>query len=318
MVDDDRDASDDSEWLSIYLKGFAMGAADAVPGVSGGTIALITGIYDRLVTAIAGIGVGAAVGLLRDLGRSHRAAGRAAVRDRILEMELPFLAALGFGVLTAVVTAANVIHVGVERFPGPTYAFFVGLIVASVYVLRDEFTVDSPRGFLVAVAGFLLAFVASGTFQGSLGSGLPIVFLSGGIAVSAMVLPGISGSLILLTLGQYELMVASVGQLTDAVLAGTFGDAVAPMRILVVFALGAAVGVLSIARVVAWALATDRVATMTFLIALMVGALRAPAAEILAATETWSPSVALGLVAMASVGGAAVLLLDAMTAGIEY
>ena len=305
-------------WLGIYLRGFCMGAADAVPGVSGGTIALITGIYDRLVTAIARIGVDDAVGLLRDLGRSHRAGGRAAARERVLEMDLPFLAALAFGVLTAVVTAANVIQVGVEQFPGPTYAFFVGLIVASVYVLRDELALDSPRGVLVAVAGFLLAFVASGTFQGALGSGLPIVFLSGAVAVSAMVLPGISGSLILLTLGQYELMVGSVGQITDAMLAGSPDDAVAPMRILVVFALGAAVGVLSIARVVAWALATDRVATMTFLIALMVGALRAPGAEILAATETWSPSVALGLVAMATVGGGAVMLLDAMTAGIEY
>jgi putative membrane protein len=318
MADDDPDAGDGSAWLAVYLKGFAMGAADAVPGVSGGTIALITGIYDRLVTAIAGIGVDGAVGLLRDLARSHRAVGRAAARERAVAMELPFLAALGFGVLTAVVTAANVIHVGVERFPGPTYAFFVGLIVASVYVLRDEFTVDSPRGFLVAVAGFLLAFVASGTFQGSLGSGLPIVFLSGAVAVSAMVLPGISGSLILLALGQYELMVGSVGQVTDAVLAGTPGAAVAPMRILTVFALGASVGVLSIARVVAWALETDRVATMTFLIALMAGALRAPGAEILAATETWSPPVALGLLAVAAVGGSAVLLLDAMTAGIDY
>jgi len=308
----------DSEWLSVYLKGFAMGAADAVPGVSGGTIALITGIYDRLVNAIARIDVDGVLALLQDLAGSYRASNRRAAWTQALEMDLPFLLVLAFGVLTAVITAANVIEIGVEEFPGLTYAFFFGLIVASVYVLRDEFTVDSPRGILVAIAGFLVAFVASGSFQGSLGSGLPIVFVSGGIAIAAMVLPGISGSLILLTLGQYELMVGSVGSLTDAVLAGATADVVAPLTILVVFAFGALVGILSFARVVSWALTTYRVETLTFLIALMVGALRAPGEEILAATSTWNPSIVLGLVAMAVVGGAAVVLLDSMTAGIDY
>ena len=307
-----------SEWLSVYLKGFAMGAADAVPGVSGGTIALITGIYDRLVNAIANIDVEGGVDLLTSLVQGYSSEHRTAAWNRALSMDLPFLIVLAFGVLTAVVTAANVINIGVEQYPGPTYAFFFGLIVASVYVLRGEVSVDSARGIAVAIAGFLLAFIASGSFQGSLGDGLLIVFLSGAIAICAMVLPGISGSLILLTLGQYELMVGTVHELTSAVFNGAVAQIVGPMTILVVFMGGALIGILSFARVVSWALATYRRETLTFLIALMVGALRAPGAEIVDATAVWSPSVTVLLLVMAVLGGLAVVLLDSMTAGIEY
>lgn len=307
-----------TDWVVVFLKGFAMGAADAVPGVSGGTIALITGIYDRLVEAIASIDVKGGTVLVGEILQGYSGAHRQAAWNQAVSMDLPFLGVLAFGVLTAVVTAANVISVGVTRYPGLTYAFFFGLILASVYVLRGELTMDSPRGIFVAIAGFILAFVVSGSFQGSLGEGLLVVFLSGAIAICAMVLPGISGSLILLALGQYEIMVGTVHELTNSVIAGASSEIVAPLTILLVFMGGALIGILSFARAVAWALATYREETLTFLIALMAGALRAPGEEILSATAVWTPGVTTGVVAMAVFGGLAVLLLDSMTAGIEY
>ncbi|MFW6384792.1 MAG: DUF368 domain-containing protein [Halodesulfurarchaeum sp.] len=306
------------EWVVVYLKGFAMGSADAIPGVSGGTIALITGIYDRLVGAIANIDRDGVFVLLTSALRAYSTEDRIRGLERAFQMDLPFLFVLAFGVVSAAVTAANVILVGITEFPGPTYAFFFGLIAASVYVLRDEMTIDSSRGVLVAFVGFVLAFVLSGSFDGSFGDGLLVVFLSGAIAICAMVLPGISGSLILLALGQYELMVETVHRLTDAVLNGAGSEIAAPLAILVVFATGALLGLLSFARVVSWALETYRRETLTFLIALMVGALRAPGEEILAATSVWTPTVSATLVIAAIVGGGLVVLLDSMTAGIEY
>ncbi|MFB6110787.1 MAG: DUF368 domain-containing protein [Halodesulfurarchaeum sp.] len=303
------------DWLAVYLKGFAMGTADAIPGVSGGTIALIAGIYDRLVTAIATLDVAAGLALLTGL-LSHDRERRRETTALIADLDLHFLAVLGIGIVTAAVTAANVIHVAVGRYPGPTYAFFFGLILASVVVLREAMTLDSPRGVLTAVAGFLLAWVLTGLTGGSMGEALPLVFLSGAVAICAMILPGISGSLILLALGQYETIVDTVRELTTAVVAG--GSVVEPATTLAVFTLGAGLGVLAFARVVAWALATYRSATLTFLVALMVGALRAPGSEILAATTAWTPSTVAVLLGMGIIGGGLVVALDSVTAGVEY
>ncbi|MFW5937496.1 MAG: DUF368 domain-containing protein [Halanaeroarchaeum sp.] len=310
--------SDPREHLTVYLKGFAMGAADAVPGVSGGTIALITGIYDRLVGAIAALDVEGGLALLRDLVRPQDPDARASAIGRASEMDLFFLLVLGVGVVSAAVTAANVIEWAVGAHAGPTYAFFFGLIVASVIVLRDEMALDSPAGWAVAIAGFLFAFLVSGLSNAGIGNGPVVLFLSGIIGISAMVLPGISGSLILLTLGQYETIVGAVGALTDATFALDLPLAVAPFVTLTIFASGALVGILSFARVVAWALEHHRVQTLTFLVALMVGALRAPGERVYAATPEWTLAISAVLLGWAVLGAAAVLGLDAMTDEITY
>ncbi|MFB6132045.1 MAG: DUF368 domain-containing protein [Halanaeroarchaeum sp.] len=306
------------DWVRVYLKGFAMGTADAVPGVSGGTIALITGIYDRLVTAIAEITGSGVRSLITAVLGSHDPSNRARAIREFRAMDLPFLAILATGVVSAAITAANVIVLAVSAYPGPTYAFFFGLIAASAYVLREELRIKSPAGLAVAAAGFALAFVASGTFQGSLGDGLPMVFFSGAIAICAMVLPGISGSLILLALGQYEMLLGAVHDLTRAILGGGLGSGVDSLIVLVVFAFGALLGILSFARVVAWALDHYRRATLSFLVALMVGALRAPAERILSATTRWTPGWTLVLLVVGVAGAATIIALDSRTAGIEY
>ncbi|NIB99461.1 DUF368 domain-containing protein [Halobacterium sp. R2-5] len=307
------------DWLAVYLKGAAMGAADAVPGVSGGTIALITGIYERLVGAIAALDPVDALGLLALVPKLGSRDAREEFAETLVRMDVPFLALLGFGVVTAVVTVANLVHVAIADFPGVTFAFFFGLIAASVVVLLSEVSVDTPRRIAAGVVGFVLAFVLSGQAQsGALPEVLPVVFLAGAVAICAMVLPGVSGSLLLLTFGMYDTMTSAVSDVTSAALDGDVAASVEPLTTLVVFTGGAVVGVLSFARVVEWALEHYRAATLTFLVALMAGALRAPAIQITDATPEWTATRAGVLLASAVVGAAAVLVIDATTDDLDY
>ncbi|MCD2200492.1 DUF368 domain-containing protein [Halobacterium sp. KA-4] len=310
---------DGRAWIAVYLKGAAMGAADAVPGVSGGTIALITGVYERLVGAIAALDPIDALGLLALVPRLGSADARAEFVETLVRMDVPFLALLGTGVVTAVVTVANVVHVAIHDFPGVTFAFFFGLIAASVVVLLGEVSIETPGRIAAAIVGFVLAFVLSAQAQaGALPEVLPVVFLAGAVAICAMVLPGVSGSLLLLTLGLYDTMTSAVSEATDAALGGDLGATVDPVTTLVVFSAGAVVGLLSFARVVEWALDHYRAATLTFLVALMAGALRAPAIQISAANPEWSVASAGGVLVAALVGAAVVLVLDATTDDLNY
>ena len=301
-------------WLSVYLKGAAMGAADTVPGVSGGTVALIVGIYERLVTAITELDP-LAVFLLADV---HTSAGRAALVTRLREMEVPFLLALGGGIVTAVVTLSRLLAVALARFPALTFAFFFGLIAASAVVLYGEVDVGTPRRVAVAVGGVVAAFILTGPIAAALPSTLPVVFLAGSVAVSAMVLPGISGSFLLLVLGQYEFMIGTLGTFVDATLAlatgGARADLVGPGAVVVTFCAGAVVGLLTVAHAIRWALDHYRAATLTLLVSLMIGALRLPAMRIAGSVATPSMSVVIGLLAAGSAGAALVLGLDRATA----
>ncbi|WP_336037507.1 DUF368 domain-containing protein [Halobacterium yunchengense] len=307
------------DYLVVYAKGAAMGAADAVPGVSGGTIALIAGIYERLVGALAALDPQEAVALLALVPRLGRSDAREEFWVSLVRMDVPFLAVLGVGVLSAVVTVANAVHVAIADYPGVTFAFFFGLIAASVVVLLGEVTLDTPGRVGAAVAGFALAFVLSGQAQADvLPGGLPVLFVVGAVAICAMVLPGVSGSLILITLGKYETMTSAVSEATDALLGGDGAAAVDPVSTLVVFMVGALAGILTFARVVQWALEHYRAATLTFLVALMAGALRAPAIQIGAANPTWTAASAAAVVAAGVVGGGLVLLLDATTDDLDY
>lgn len=306
-------------WLSVYLKGVFMGAADSVPGVSGGTIALITGIYERLIGAITAFDPGD----LRLLTGVHTADGRAAVRDRLVEMDVPFLLVLGLGIVTAIVSISRVVHVALESQRALTFAFFFGLIAASAIVLYNEVDVGSPGRLAAAVAGFLFAFVVSGvTSGGSLPHTLPIVAAAGSVAITAMILPGISGAFILLLLGQYEFLTGTLSAFVDALVGLASGGSVSrvtdPAATVVAFGLGGVVGLLTVAYLIRWALANYRAATLAFLVSLMVGALRLPAVEVMGNTASWTaPTIGATLLA-GGVGAGAVLALDRYTDDLDY
>ena len=308
-------------WVTLYLKGVAMGSADAVPGVSGGTIALIVGIYERLIGAVTAVDPDRIRRLLAGVRPANIPDARAAFH----EMDGAFLVVLLAGIGTAVIAVLSAVNYLLVTQPVATYGFFFGLIAASAGVLLGGVSLDTPRRKGAAVAGFLLAFLASGYGSAALGSSLPVVFVAGAVAVSAMILPGISGSLLLIVLGQYEYMSGMVSQAIDGAVTLALGNGsdtlVETIPPVVTFLLGGVVGVFTISHAVKYALARARAATIAFLVSLIVGALRAPLVEVsirLAESgESWT--AAAPRFALAAVGGAAlVLVLDRYSAGIEY
>lgn len=307
------------EWLVVYLKGLCMGAADSVPGVSGGTIALITGIYERLITAITALDPR----VLEHVPRLHTASGRRALSDDLIEMDIGFLVALGLGAVSALVLISRLVHLALTTARGPTFGFFFGLIAMSAVVLYSEVDITTPERIGVAVAGFAVAFLVSGITQGGgLPNSLGFIFLAGMIAITAMILPGISGAFFLLLLGQYGYLTATLTSFTDTLVALTNGTPVTalvePGTVIVAFGVGAVIGIVSIAHLVRWALSTYRDATLVFLVSLMVGALRLPALEVLGSRATETPTMGVVTLLAASVGALGVFVLDRYTDDLDY
>ena len=303
---------------TVYLKGTAMGAADTIPGVSGGTIALITGIYERFVRALTRLDPR----ILRHVPRLHRAEGRRGLLADLREMDFFFLVALGLGVLTAVVTLSRVVHAALVGFRAGTFAFFFGLIAASAVVLYDAVDVSTPGQVGAALAGFVFAFLVAGVSGASaVPHDLPLIFVAGAVGITAMVLPGISGAFILLLLGQYTYLTGVLSDFVDALLAtvtGGSGALVSLGTVVAVFVAGAAVGILTVAHVIRRSLDTYRAATLAFLVSLMVGPLRLPAVEVAENVGTWTPVSVAAVAGAGLVGAVAVLALDRYTGDLNY
>ena len=234
------------------LRGFLMGSADVVPGVSGGTIALVFGIYRRLVANIrqASAALGRAVRL--DLVAAGRALGR---------VEWLWLIPLLVGVGLAVITLARVIETLLGEHPARMAAVFFGLVAASSVVAWRLLTTRGPRQVAILAVVGVVVFVALG-FGGGEATDPPLwVFLpSGALAICAMILPGVSGSFLLLTVGMYEPVLDAVND--------------RDLAVLVVFLLGCAVGLALFSSVLHWALETHYNTVMAALVGLMLGSLR--------------------------------------------
>lgn len=234
--------------LWLYLKGVLMGMADIVPGVSGGTIAFITGIYETLIETIKGF-VPSFLSLLR-----HRSLTRFASEAR-----LSFLLTLLLGIGTAVLTLSHLIIYLLTHYPVPLWAFFFGLILASVKIVANEVKLKdwvNGCGILVGVA---VALLVSRATPAQLEPSLLVAFGSGAIAICAMILPGISGSFILVLLGAYSFILGAIKNLD--------------LQVLLVFMAGCAVGILSIANLISWAFHRHRQIMLSVLTGFMLGAL---------------------------------------------
>jgi putative membrane protein len=306
------------DWLAVYLKGACMGAADTVPGVSGGTIAVIVGIYERLITALTSVDPRA----VRHLGRLHTSEGRADLVAELVRMEVPFLLVLGAGVLSAAASIATAVNVAVETYPAPTYAFFFGLIAASAVVLYRYVDPATPRRGLVALVGFGFAFaVTDPSLTGAVEPTPLTVFVAGAVAVSAMVLPGISGAFLLLVMGHYEYVSGIPRAVFGGLLEAVGGSTAALLDALVPFAAflsGAVVGVFSVAYAVRAALDRYREATLVFLVSLMVGALRLPVYEVTSGVSAVTPRSLAVVCVPAVVGVVVVFALEYATDELEY
>ena len=233
----------------VLARGLAMGAADIVPGVSGGTIALITGIYERLLGAI--------VAADRD-ALSMALSGRWTTLWHRLDGG--FLSILLLGILTAIFSMASGIHWLLTHYPQPLWSFFSGLIVVSaVMLIREEVTLNSPDRLAGFTLGACLAVGAAFMPPVSFLAGLPGLFFAGAIAICAMILPGISGSFLLVLLGMYEQVLAAIKtlQVTE----------------LLVLAAGCVTGLLLFARLLKHCLERYRALAMAFLSGVLMGSL---------------------------------------------
>lgn len=238
----------------LAAKGFAMGAADIVPGVSGGTVAFVTGIYEQLLAAIASVNGAALKRLLKfDL------------KGLIGGVHVRFLAVLLFGLGIAVVSMAGLMHHLMAVYPVQTWATFFGLTLASVVVVARE--VDGllkPQALVAMALGAVGAFFMVGLIPVQTPDALWFIFLCGAVAICAMILPGISGSFLLLIFGKYAYI---TGAIKAPFASGN-------LAIIAVFGAGVVVGILSFSRLLNWLLARARNLTMAVLTGFMIGALR--------------------------------------------
>lgn len=280
------------KYVKIFFKGGAMGLADIIPGVSGGTIALITGIYDRLISAIASIDPS----LLLDLFLGNLEAAKSKLRD----IDISFLIPLVFGIGLAFYLASQIIVVALEKYSIITYSFFFGLILASAFFIYTRIGSKSPLPtFSASLAGFLLAFLVVEFYvieEGELAvsNSYPVILLSGSVSICAMILPGISGALMLVLLGQYEFMVKSLLNFTSQ------------WPYLLTFGAGAVIGLLTFSRAIRYSLKNYRYPTLGFLAGLMIGALRLTQIEIM--SEPGALSDPFAVVSSLTAGSIGILL----------
>ncbi len=242
-----------SEFISLWMRAFLMGIADLIPGVSG-TIAFITGIYDQVLSAVASIDKEAIGFLLK--GQIFNFLGK---------IHLRFILTLASGILLAIFSLASVMHWLLLHHPIPTWAAFFGLIMASIPVLYKS--LPMPKHWLTWL--WIMIGTAFGYMVVSL---IPVdtpdaswfIFICGLIGITAMILPGISGSFLLLILGKYEFITGAVKAPFDN---GNF-------QTLIIFACGTATGLLGFSKILKWCLDNYKNATMAFLTGILIGTLK--------------------------------------------
>ncbi|WP_049922802.1 DUF368 domain-containing protein [Halopiger djelfimassiliensis] len=303
--------------VRVYAYGLCMGTADALPGVSGGTVALLLGFYGRLIAAITSLTPGRAVAVLRayDPDRRDRA------QQALIEMDLQFLVPLGLGMATAVTVIASAVSALAESHPLALFGFFTGLIAATAIVLFRSLPISSTRHVLAAAAGTSLALLVAADVLQLPGTGSVLVFFAGALAVSAMILPGVSGALILILLGQYVYLSseldAFVESISDLVWAdGTIAAVLEPGTTVVVFVAGGFIGLVTIARAVRFALDRHRELTLLFLVGLIAGSVPAPLHNVADAHAVTSETAAM-TGAWALLGAIALFTLDTVAGGFD-
>lgn len=241
--------------ISTILKGAAMGVAEVIPGVSGGTIAFITGIYERLLNCIKAVNPS-----LIGTYKSDDVKGVWAAIDG------SFLAKLLGGMLMGIIVGVFGVTYLLDKYPTPVWGFFFGLIIASSIYIAKQIPSWSMGKWIALVIGFTIAFGITLISPAEGSDNLFMVFIAGTIAISALILPGISGSFMLLLMGMYTIIVSAARSLLA-------DHDMASLTLLVVFALGCLVGLTGFSRVLTWMLKEYKYITFAVLTGFMLGSL---------------------------------------------
>ncbi len=234
----------------LFLKGVAMGLGDSVPGISGGTIAVITKIYDQLVFSIRAVDLRACALLFTGQFKTFWQ-----------HINGTFLLILALGILSGLLISANTVLFLLENYFAPLMAFFIGMVLASTALLRHEFSLGAWQNILALILGFLLATSIGFITPHSAELSLIYVFFSGAIAISAMILPGLSGAFILLLLGVYEFILGALLGFD--------------LPYILVFILGCAAGLLAFSRVLSWMLCDHHQLSYGFITGMLLGSVSA-------------------------------------------
>ncbi|MCU0988281.1 MAG: DUF368 domain-containing protein [Xanthomonadales bacterium] len=232
------------------LRGFCMGSADVIPGVSGGTMALILGIYERLLRAIRSFD--------RDWLNSllHLRVAEALARNDLL-----FLLPLGFGIMLAILFFTRVVPLPalIVSDPEIIYGLFFGLILASVIILMGEVDRYGPKEVVITAAGVLFGFAIVNLVPVETPTSAWFIFVCGFVAICAMLLPGISGSFVLLVLGKYAYIIDALGAFD--------------LPVILTFAAGALAGVIVFSRAIVWLLERYHQTTLLLIKGILIGSL---------------------------------------------
>ncbi|MBT4137868.1 MAG: DUF368 domain-containing protein [Candidatus Latescibacteria bacterium] len=248
-MNDGRGERSFRDYAGITLRGVCMGAADVVPGVSGGTMALITGIYEELIQSIRSFD-----------GQALRLLTKRDWQGLLNHIRWPFLVALLVGILGTIASLSKGITWLLVNEPVLLWAFFFGLVLASVYTVGARIPTWGMGKIVIALLAAGGAYVLVGLVPVETPQSPLYVFLSAIIAICAMILPGISGSFILVLLGQYHHILQAVNDRDILTIA--------------IFGCGAAVGLMSFARVLGWVFKKYHDLTLALLTGLMLGSLR--------------------------------------------
>lgn len=257
MPETSKDKTTLKEGPLLWIKGFLMGSADIVPGVSGGTMALILGIYERLLDAIKSVNGPFLKYLISFKWVSA-----------FKELHVKFLIFLFAGIFTALAFFTKVVPLQVYMFTHPEIVFglFFGLILGSIYILYKSLTEISWQEIVMSIVGIAIGLWIVNLVPADTPENAAFVFLSGMISICAMILPGISGSYLLLIMRKYDYLLSNIGMIGGAeTMDGIIG--------LLPFMLGAVVGLAAFSRFLSWLLGKYHSQTISVLIGFLIGSL---------------------------------------------
>ena len=246
----------------LYLKGLLMGAADIVPGVSGGTMALITGIYSELIQSIDNL-------RLQQLNLLRKGKFKAFWKD----VNGGFLLPLAFGIISGILFLSSGITFLLAHHPILLWSFFFGLIIASIFLLFNQLKERKWNHFLFLLFGFLVAFGITKLPPTAAADNLAYLFFSSMIAIIAMILPGISGAFIFILLGVYEEVLQTVKGSVAVLFNFNWVEFQTVYTKVIVIALGIVTGLKVFSRILTWLFNHKKEATLSVLIGFMMGAL---------------------------------------------
>lgn len=237
-----------SDYSLLAARGVAMGAADIIPGVSGGTIAFITGIYEELINSIKSVN-----------GEFFRLLFREGIKAAWKHINGSFLLVLFSGIFLSIFSLAKVISWLLEVYPKMVWAFFFGLIIASALHVGKKITRWNTLNVITLLAGIAIAAWITIATPATTPEVWWFILLSGSIAITAMILPGISGSFMLLLLGKYEFILNAVNDFK--------------VDIIMIFGAGCLMGIIAFSNIISWFFRKFPNATMAMLTGFMIGSL---------------------------------------------